>query len=112
MCQLYDISHHFTKFLGVVLDEHLTWKDHIKAISFKGAKNIGIIKRASFSLPLHVRLTLYYSLIYPYLTYCNIIWASTYKSNLQRLIIILQKRVVRYVANVPYNSHTHQLFLE
>lgn len=100
-----------TKFLGVVLDQHLSWKDHIKAISSKIAKNIGIIKRASSLLPPHVRLTLYYTLIYPYLTYCNIIWASTYKSNLQRLTI-LQKRVIRYVANVPYNSHTHQLFLE
>ena len=29
---------------------------------------------------------LYYSLIYPYFYYCNIVWASTYKTNLRRLV--------------------------
>src|SRR5688572_15107072 len=100
-----------SKFLGVILDQHLSWKDHIEAISSKIAKNVGILKRASNLLPPHVRLTLYYTLIYPYLTYCNIIWTSTYKSNLQRLTI-LQKRAIRCVAGVPYGSHTSQLFLE
>src|SRR6218665_2501554 len=50
-------------------------------------------------------LTLYYSLIYPYIAYCNIIWASNYKSRLYRLKI-LQKRSVRIIAGLPYNSHT------
>jgi len=100
-----------SKFLGVILDQHLTWKEHLKAISYKIAKNVGILKRASYLLPSHVRLTLYYTLVYPYLTYCNLVWASTYKSNLQRLSILL-KRAIRYVAGVPYGSHTSQLFLE
>ena len=30
------------KFLGVVLDENLTWKQHIKYIENKIAKNIGL----------------------------------------------------------------------
>ena len=33
-----------------------------------------------------------YSLIYPYFYYCNIVWASTYKTNLRRLVL-LQKRI-------------------
>src|SRR6218665_2294161 len=56
-----------------------------------------------------VRLTLYYSLIYPYIAYCNIIWASNYKSRLYRLKI-LQKRIVRIIAGLPYNSHTDPRF--
>lgn len=35
----------------------------------------------------------YYALIYPYFTYCNLIWASTYVTNRQR-IYQLQKRAV------------------
>ena len=100
-----------SKFLGVILDQHLSWKDHIKTISSKIAKNIGILNRASYLLPPKIRLTLYYSLIYPYLGYCNLIWASTYKSNLQRLTI-LQKRALRFIAGTPYGSHTGTSFIE
>ena len=65
-----------TKFLGVHVDQHLTWKEHIKTISDKIAKNIGILTRTAYLLPSCIRLKLYYSLVYPYLTYCNMVWAS------------------------------------
>ena len=35
-----------TKFLGVLIDEYLTWKDHINTINNKIAKNIGILYKA------------------------------------------------------------------
>ena len=34
------------KFLGVFLDKNLTWKDHIKYIENKIAKNIGTLYRS------------------------------------------------------------------
>ena len=34
------------KFLGVLLDQHLTWKEHIKLTENKIAKNIGILFKA------------------------------------------------------------------
>ena len=98
-----------TKFLGVYVDQHMTWKDHIKSISSKIAKNTGIIARTAHILPPSIRLKLYYSLIYPYLAYCNLVWASTYTTRLQRLIT-LQKRVIRIVAGTTYGSHTNPLF--
>src|SRR6218665_1102016 len=71
----------------------------------KYQKNIEIISRIAYLIPTNVRLTLYSSLIYPYIAYCNIIWASNYKSRLYRLKI-LQKISVRIIAGLPYNSHT------
>ena len=44
-----------------------------------------------------------------YLTYCNMIWASTYDSRLRRLIIF-QKRTVRVIAGVPRCVHSGPLF--
>ena len=35
------------KFLGVFLDENLCWKEHIKYIESKNAKNIGLLYKAS-----------------------------------------------------------------
>src|SRR6218665_3699619 len=74
-----------TKFLGVYVDPHLTWKEHIKTISNKITKNVGIIARSSHLLPLTIRIKLYYFLIFPYLSYCNVVWASNYESRLSRL---------------------------
>ena len=50
---------------------------------------------------------LYSSLVLPYLNYCNAIWANTYKTKLQP-IVLLQKRLVRIICNV----HKYELFLE
>ena len=52
-------------FLGVVIDEHLSWKSHISNVANKISKSIGIIYKASFFLPKSSLRTLYYSLVYP-----------------------------------------------
>jgi hypothetical protein len=40
-------------FLGVILDEHLTWKAHVSHVAMKMSKSIGIVKRASFCFLIH-----------------------------------------------------------
>lgn len=96
-------------FLGIVLDEHLSWKSHISYVSCKISKSVGIIRKSSFYLLKSSLLTLYYSMVYPYLQYCNIVWAATYSSNLSRLVI-LQKRVVRILNNSRFDAHTNPIF--
>ena len=54
-------------FLGVILDEHLSWKPHILSVSRKISKSIGIIYKSSFCLHKTSCHCLYYSLVYPYL---------------------------------------------
>ena len=70
---------------------------------------MGIISRISHLLPQSVKLSLYYSLIYPYLSYCNLIWALTYPTRLQGLIR-LQKRAVRLVAGACRSEHSAPLY--
>ena len=98
-----------TDFLGVILDENLNWKSEISHVANKVAKSIGIISRCSFFLPKSSLRMLYYSLIYPYFCYCNIVWASTYKTNLRRLVI-LQKRIIRIINKSHFNAHTDPIF--
>ena len=88
-----------TVFLGVIIDENLNWKSEISHATNKISKSIGIIHKSSFYLPTKTLRTLYYSLVYPFLFYCNLVWASTYKTNLVRLVV-LQKRVMRIKANL------------
>ena len=93
----------FVNFLGVLIDENVSWKCHINHICKKMSKSIGIISRASFYLFTRTKLSLYYSLVYLYLT------SSTYVTNLNR-IFLLQKRVVRIISNASYRAHTTLLF--
>ena len=86
-----------TKFLGVYIDQHLTWKTHVNFIAAKISKSVGLLYKAKYYLPSKSLLTLYYALVYPYLTYCNLIWASAYVTNLER-IYLLQKRAVRAIS--------------
>ena len=95
-----------TKFLGVYIDQHLTWAYHINYISKKISLHSGIIRRLSWFLPSKVLLTLYFSLIYPYINYCNFVWCTNFKSRIMKLIT-LQKRVIRAIFHLPRNHSTH-----
>ena len=67
--------------------------------------------RLRYLLSSSIRLSLYYTLIYPCVTYCNIVWSSTDATNLNR-IFLLQKRVVRILTNSEYLAHTDTLFIQ
>ena len=96
-------------FLGVILDENLTWKAHVSYIARKISKSIGIIYRSSFYLFKSALRILYFALVYPYLQYCVTIWGSTYSSNLNR-IVLLQKRAVQIVDKQFFGAHTTPIF--
>ena len=89
-----------TKFLEIMIDDKLSWKDHIIYISKKISKGLGIIQKARKCLNSDTLLSLYYTFLYLYLTYCNQIWGNVSSSALQKLII-LQKRAVRIISGVP-----------
>ena len=52
---------------------------------------------------------LYHSLNYPYFYYCNIVWCSTYKTILRRLVI-LQKLIIRIIYKSHLDSHSDPIF--
>ena len=93
------------KYLGVFIDEHRTWKPHITYICKKISKSIGIRFRSRFLLSETTKKSLYYTLIYPYLTYCTTVWSSAYVTNLNR-IFLLQKRAVRIITNSDFRAHS------
>ena len=100
-----------TKFLGVYLDENITWKHHIDYISTKISKNIGVLYKARIYLNKKILIKLYYSFIHSYLNYANIAWGSTKKSKLQRLYR-RQKHAIRLICFASRFSNTKQYFIE
>jgi hypothetical protein len=98
-----------TKFLGIILDNKLSWKPHILYQSQKMAKSVGLISRARQLLNKKILVQIYYSFLYPYLTYGNIIWGQAAEINLWP-IFKLQKRAIRLIENIPRNGSTTKSF--
>ena len=67
----------FTTFLGIYIDEHLSWAQHIDYLSKQIARTVGILSKLKHFLPMYIMNTLYYSLILSHLQYCTLLWAST-----------------------------------
>ena len=101
-----------TTFLGVIIDESLNWNKHILSIENKISKNIGILYKAKQVLEIESLKKLYFAFIHSYLNYCNIIWGSTFKSNLKKLYG-KQKHALRIIFGVnkfaPINHYFKEL---
>ena len=74
------------KFLGVIIDENLTWKSHIEVVENKISKYIGVLYRVSHLPDFKNLLKLYFSFIRIYISYASIAWASTFKIKLQGIL--------------------------
>ena len=84
------------KYLGVLIDEKLSWKYHIAYVSSRIARNIGIFSKLRHYMSLAQLKQLYYSLIYPYITYAILAWGSTYKTHIKK-VQTKQNTVIRLI---------------
>ena len=98
-----------TKFLGLLLDENLTYKKHSESVSKKLSKTVGILGKLKHYFPLDVLKSLYDSFVVPYLNYGIEVWCSAYK-NVTEPLFVLQKKAIRNVCNISYGSHTTDYF--
>ena len=90
------------KYLGVIIDDTISWVHHITYIKNKISKGIGIMSKASKYLKRKSLLTLYYSYIYPYMIYCIEAWGNASNCHLDQLYII-QKKVIRLISFTNYD---------
>ena len=97
------------KYLGVYIDCHLKWKEHILEVSKKLARGIGILLKLRHFVNLASLVQVYYSITYSFLTYGIIVWGNTYSNNLQPLII-LQKKAIRIITFSDFRTHTSLIF--
>ena len=97
-----------TKFLGVIVDQHLNWKDHISMVTHKISKSCGIISLIQNTLDIKSKKIIYYSIIHPYLTYCINVWSSTSQTNL-KIPCTAQKRSVRTLFATAQQPHSRDI---
>ena len=78
-CKINEVKE--TKFWGVVVNNNLKWPSHLEYISGKIAKCIGVIIKARKIFSAVTLLSLYNSLIMPYLSYCIHVWGKAYDTH-------------------------------
>ena len=91
--------------------ENLSWDSHIRTIKSKVSKSIGILCKIRKNLSCSVLRNLYFTLVHPYLDYCNIIWAANKSTCLDKLFL-MQKKAIRIVTRSTWNAHTAPLFVK
>jgi len=100
-----------TMSLGVLIDENLTWSNHINALSKKISSGIGSTKRKSHCVPPATLQNIYYGLVQSHFDYCSVVrgnCAKTLSDKLQKL----QNRAVRVLAHSSYDADANQLLTE
>ena len=97
------------KFLGYIVENRLSWIDHLNYISNKIAKSCGIIQKVCRNLSPHSLLCIYYALVQCYIINGITVWGSASKCYLQP-IIRLQKRCIRTITSTPRRSSSLNAF--
>ena len=106
----YHIQHHtikevsHAKYLGVIIDQQLTWNEHVNHITAKANKVKGFLQRNLKSCPTTVKTICYNSLIRSILDYASIIWSPYTQKNILAVESV-QRRSARFVTN-NYSSYT------
>ena len=83
------------KFLGVILDDKLTWKEHVEQLKVKLKRSLGMIHRGKNLLNCHGLKMLYYAQFYSHLSYCIVIWGSMITSENKQKLKIRQNNCVK-----------------
>ena len=99
----------YVKYLGVYIDEILSWNKQIDIISQKLARSNGLLSKLRHFVPLDVSLSVYYSIFYSYLLYGCLTWSYTSQGNITRLTK-LQKSCVRILTFSKFDAHTNPIF--
>ena len=87
-------------YLGVIIDDKITWIPHITHVKNKVSKSIDIMFKVKKILKRNSLVNLYHSFKYPYLIYCIEAWGNAMNCHLKQLYLI-QKKVI---ALANYNN--------
>ena len=88
------------KFLGVTIDENLTWLPHIENLRKKLSMCHGTLKRIKTSIPKRLYKTMYHALFESHLTYGISVWGAQSQSVMNKLFTI-QKKCIRMLFGGP-----------
>jgi hypothetical protein len=95
------------KFLGVTIDNLITWKKHIELITGKLNKACYLIRRSKQFLNIDTLKMIYFAFFHSIISSGLIFWGNTYHSV---SIFRLQKRAIRIIVGAGYKDSCRKIF--
>ena len=96
------------KYLGVKIDDYLTWKPHIDGISTKLDKANALLSKIRYFVYQKVLKAIYHAIFESHLYSSSLVWAQNFNST--KRLFILQKKALRLMFFLRREAHTNPLF--
>ncbi len=94
-CTLEQVSAH--RCLGVLVDNRLSWSDHVSTIASKVSQRIGCLKRIWRQLSPKARCLYFLSVVQPCLEYCSVVMYTSISQKDRERLLSLHRRGIRIV---------------
>ena len=91
----------YVKFLGLLLDEHLTWSYHLCQLSKKLSRTCGILHKIRRYLTIDTMKCIYNSLFMSFMQYGITVWGQTYESYIEPIFKLQKKLLGSYQTRHP-----------
>jgi len=79
------------RFLGVVIDEKLNFRQHVCTVAKTVSKSIGVLNRLAYLVPPRIRKMLYYSLVFSRVIYGVVVWGRSGLGNISIMEKLLRR---------------------
>ena len=99
------------KYLGLIVDQSLSWKPHIQGLCDKLGRMSGVFAKLRHCANISTVKSVYYALVYSRLQYCNLIWGNASKEIIKPLNVIVD-RIVRIMSFAPFQTTSTQQFFD
>lgn len=97
------------KFLGINVDNNLSWDGHIEKIANKMSSGLYILRRMSLLCSLEPLKSIYFAHIHSHISYGLAIYGGTSKKNLD-MILGFQKKALRIMLNLERKTSVKEMF--
>jgi len=97
-----------TRFLGVTVDQNLSWIPHLQEVVKSFAKKLSLLKKSRF-LPSHMCESFYLKVIQPSITYAMPVWGSVSQTELFKSLERQHCRAARIIFGFPSDRPTVSL---
>lgn len=97
------------KYLGVYVDNKLTWEEHSNRISSRLSSIVFAMRNIKNIVSRECLQQVYYGYFYPHLTYALLVWGHSSHAS---LVFAVQRRCVRVLAGLGYSECCRGKFVE
>ena len=99
------------KYLGVILDHHLSWDKHMKQLIPKLSRATGMLAILRHYVPKQTLLNIYYAIFNSHLIYGSQIWGQETHEYIKKLST-LQNKALRIINFKPPRESANKLYLD